>query len=338
MLYLILVMILRRFTLFFNLLFIMILITGCSPAPVSRTGFFFDTVVTITLHGGNESDLDAAFELCGLYENLLSKTRDTSDVWRVNNANGQPVGVSDEMIEILAISEKYYHLSGGSFDVTCGAETALWDFTGAGAGVIPSPDQLIDAVSRTGFEYLHIEGNMVWLDNNARLDLGAVAKGYIADRIAGFLISRGVTGAVIDLGGDIVTIGQKNDGKPWAVAIRSPQGKYSSGGYAGIVEIKEGAVVTSGVYERFFEVDGTRYHHILNPQTGMPAETDIMSITVIAGSAAEGDALSTTCLLLGSERAMELIKSLNDEKTLKIDACLILNDGSVLSTKEDLVT
>ncbi|MCL2485969.1 MAG: FAD:protein FMN transferase [Oscillospiraceae bacterium] len=278
---------------------------GCSAEPVSRTEFLFDTVVTITAYGAKNSDLEAAIELCRRYDGLLSKTAEGSDVWRVNHAGGQPIEVSDELREIIEISEKYYELSGGLFDITCGAETALWDFT-AEDPALPTQEQLDEAVSRTGFGNLHTEGNLVWIDNGGQLDFGAVAKGYIADKTAGLLRRRGVTGAVIDLGGDILTVGRKNNGEPWVIAISDPGGD----GYARLVEVGEKAVVTSGLYERFFEIDGVRYHHILDPRTGMPADTDLMSVTIISDSAAEGDALATVCVLLGSERAAALLDTM----------------------------
>ena len=314
-----------------------VLLASCSGGgeiPLVRRDFLFDTIVSISLYGVSDSAagekvLDGAFHLCIQYDALLSKTSQSGDVWRINNAGGAAVQVSPETAWLLELAGEYYRLSGGLFDITCGAETALWDFH-TDEHAVPTDEQLAEAADRTGYDFLHIEGQTVWLDEGAQIDLGGIAKGYIADQAAAFLREHlaecGATGALIDLGGNIVTVGYKKDGEPWSIAVRSPFGEDE---YPCVLRLGEKSVVTSGTYERSFEVDGVLYHHILDPRTGMPARTDIASATVISGSSAEGDALSTVCLLLGSEDAVRLIDSLPG-----IDVIIITNDGQILRTDE----
>ena len=292
--------------------------TGCGKKqePVSQDGFYLDTVCTITLYAMEdwseekaETILTEAFASCAEYEALLSKTREGSDVWKVNHADGAPVPCDPRTVELIEKGIHYGELSDGRFDITIGAVTDLWDFHGVGTPQVPDEAVLAEALAHVDYRGIRITGNEVTLvDPAAQLDLGGIAKGYIADRLTEQLADAGVTGAVIDLGGNITVLGYK-DGKETEirVGIRKPFGSSLSD-LIGTTSLHDASCVTSGTYERHFEKDGVFYHHILDARTGYPVPTDMDGVTVIgpADASADCDALATTVLLLGSEEAEAL--------------------------------
>ena len=268
-----------------------------AAAPVSRSDFALDTLCTVTLYDPADPELlDEAFALIAAEEALLSRTVEGSDVWRVNQAAGESVTVSEDTAELIALGLEYSELSHGVFDITVGRLTELWDF--GGANHVPAEWELPPALSSVDYRNLTLDGCQVTLsDPEARLELGAVAKGYIADRVAQLLKEEGAKSAVIDLGGNVVTLGAKPGGAERSELI-------------GLIEAEgDLSLVTSGVYERNFERNGVLYHHILDPRTGFPADTDVIGVTVVSASSARGDALSTVCLLLGMEEGSRLLEA-----------------------------
>lgn len=337
---------------------------AASNQGISKTGFFLDTVCSITIYGladedgrlaamsGEEMEKECyliitdAFKLCSEYENMLSKTIETSDIARINNAEGKAVTVSDETIEVLKKGMEFGRLSGGAFDITIGKATDLWDFhdnaeTGHEGGVVPAEKDLRDAISHVNYENIKIEGNRVSLtDPETEINLGGIAKGYIADKAAEYLEERGVVSAIVDLGGNIVAIGGKTSQiaasgdtqeTDFKIGIKDPLS--SSGGLLELIPCKNKTVVTSGTYERYFEKDGVKYHHILDVNTGYPVDTDVLSVTIIAdrGYSAECDGLSTTCLALGMDKGMELVKSLEGFEAVFVD-----KDGNVEISSDNI--
>ena len=285
-----------------------------------------------------------AFKVCTEYENMLSKTREGSDIDRINKAGGVPVTVRDETIEVIKKGIRFGELSGGAFDITIGKATDLWDFHdgegGHEGGTIPDSEALISAVSHINYKNINIDGNKVGLsDPETEINLGGIAKGYIADKVAEYLESRGVVSAIVDLGGNIVAMGGKSpqlvvsvddagdatdEQAEFKVGIKDPVAE--DGSLLGIVPCKNKTVVTSGTYERYFEKDGVKYHHILDVSTGYPVDTDVLSVTIISdrGNSADCDGLSTTCLALGMEKGMELVRSLEGFEAVFVDI-----DGNV---------
>ena len=337
---------------------------AASNQGISKTGFFLDTVCSITIYGladedgrlaamsGEEMEKECyliitdAFKLCSEYENMLSKTIETSDIARINNAEGKAVTVSDETIEVLKKGLEFGRLSGGAFDITIGKATDLWDFhdnaeTGHEGGVVPAEKDLRDAISHVNYENIKIEGNGVSLtDPETEINLGGIAKGYIADKAAEYLEERGVVSAIVDLGGNIVAIGGKTSQiaasgdtqeTDFKIGIKDPLS--SSGGLLELIPCKNKTVVTSGTYERYFEKDGVKYHHILDVNTGYPVDTDVLSVTIIAdrGKSADCDGLSTTCLALGMDKGMELVKSLEGFEAVFVD-----KDGNVEISSDNI--
>lgn len=305
----------------------MLLLSGCTGASdkmIERTSFLYDTIITIKLRSDNGADalLSGAFELCGKYHLLFDRFNPESDIGRINAAGGQPCEVSAETAELIALGLDYSRLSGGRYDITCGGVTGLWDFS-AEKPVLPEPAQLAAALLTVGWENVVIDGCTVTVPEGTQLDPGGIAKGYIADRIADYLKQNGVDCAIINLGGNVRVVGDKN-GRPFLVGVQSP---FEQKGIVGQLEISDHAVVTAGSYQRCFEADGSLYHHILDLSTGMPAQTGLASVTVISDNAAQADALATICFLMGAEEAIRLI-----EATEGVDAVLIEHNGTLRIT------
>ncbi len=304
------------------LLLIPVLLTGCSKNQerVSKTGLLFDTVVTVTLYGDHKEELlEECFALGEEYEQLLSRTIETSEISRINQAHGEPVTVSGDTMELIQKGLYYSELSGGAFDITIAPVSSLWDFK-ADTPKVPDAQAIAEAVANVDYHTVHTEGRRVWLDNpKAALDLGGIAKGFIADKLKSFLVEKGETSGIIDLGGNILTIGKKPDGTEYNIGVQYPFQERNE--VITSVSVTDSSMVSSGVYERYFYEDGILYHHILNPATGYPYENDLVSVTILSPCSVDGDGLSTTCFALGLEKGMELIEGLDG-----IEAIFITED------------
>ena len=290
----------------------------------TEVGFYLDTVITITAYVEDPQVLRDAMTECGRYEQLLSRTVEGSDAWRINHANGEPVEVSEDMVVILRCAQAISEKSGGAFDVTIGPASTLWDFK-SGEAILPDADALADAANRIDYSKLVLEDHTVTLPAGMMIDLGAIAKGYIADQIRSYLIGRGVEHAILSFGGNVIGIGTKPDGSPWKVGIQDidkPTGESM------LVSRNNGtSAVTSGIYERGFDLDGVRYHHLLSPFTGWPVQNELASVTIFSDSSMIGDALSTTAFILGTEDGLKLIESLEG-----VEAVFIARDRTVTYT------
>lgn len=298
--------------------------TGCvREEPVSENQFLLDTVCTITVYDLEKSKaedaLDAAWDCCKKYESMLSKTVKGSDVYRINQAGGKAVAVQPETLEVIKKGIQYGELSQGMFDITIGAVSDLWDFTGEHPAV-PEKGKLKQAVETVNYKQIQIDGNQVKMENpQARMDLGGIAKGYIADKVTEVMKARGVERAVISLGGNIAAIGDKKDGVPWKIGVERPYSDRKD--ILGAVEMENATIVTSGVYERCFEENGKLYHHVLNPKTGYPAETALDAVVIKGGlgRSVDCDALGTVCLMLGEDKSREILSDLKGIQAAFID-------------------
>lgn len=303
----------------FFLFFCSFYFVGCgrSKEPVSKSDFYFNTVITITLYGEeNASYIDDCFKLASHYENLFSNTIADSDISKINNANGTPVTVDDDTIELLQKGIYYGDLSQGQFDITIGKLSSLWDFPN-NSGTVPSESDIEATLSTIDYHAIVIDGNEVSLSNpDAMIDLGGIAKGYIADKMKDYLNEKDITSGMINLGGNVLTLGDKPDGSNYNIGIQKP---FSDDGTAiASVEVSDETVVSSGVYERYFYVSDNFYHHILNPKTGYPYDNNLLGVTIICPKSVDGDGLSTTCFALGLEDGMKLIESLDDTEAIFI--------------------
>lgn len=305
---------------------------GCknpqADVPISKTGIFFDTVIKIELYNADESLLTKAFDLCRTYEEKFSKTIPTSEVSKINAAGGAFVSVSDETIALIKKGIYYGDLSKGAFDITIAPLSELWNFQNkeVQGKTVPDESEINEALRHVNYQSIVIDGNKVSLnDAEAQLDLGGIAKGYIADRLKYFLVENGVANGLINLGGNVLAIGQKPDGTPFQIGVQKPFDKQ--GRAITSVAATDISIVSSGVYERYFEADGTRYHHILNPDTGYPFANDLLGVTILSEDSTDGDALSTTCFALGLEKGMELLKQLNGVEGLFITTDYQIHDS-----------
>lgn len=302
-----------------------LLLTGCSGAKSSTqtdqdltyTDMLFDTVIKIQiLDPADESILDGLKKLCEKYDTMFSATNTDSELYKLNHANGQPFTVSSETANLIQEGIHYSELSGGAFDLTIEPVSALWDFK-ADKPTVPSSDAIAQAVSHVDYTKVDIQDNTVTLeDPEAGIDLGAIAKGYIADQVKTYLKKQGIKHAIINLGGNVDVIGTKPDGSKYNIGIQKPFDE--SGEAITSVQLKDQTVVTSGIYERYFKKNGKLYHHILDPRTGYPCENNLYSVSIITDSSTKADALSTTCFLLGYEKGMELIQSMDGVEAIFI--------------------
>lgn len=305
------------------------LLSGCGAmtGPVIRTGFYFNTAVSLTCYdAGADAILEEAFELCASYEKMLSRTIKNSDIWNINHAAGQTVTVHPETAQLLQKALEYSRLTDGLIDPTITPLSELWNFTGDPQGPVPKKEKIGELLTHVNYNALQITGNTVYLtDPKARVDLGFIAKGYIADRLKEFFLEKGVHSALINLGGNVLAVGSKPDGSAFRTGIQKPFG--NSGETLEIYDLRDRSLVSSGSYERCFEENGMLYHHILDPVTGYPADTGLTGVTILSVSSAQGDALSTACFLLGLNKGMELIESLPETEAL-----FATTDGSVYKT------
>lgn len=306
---------------------LVLFLSGCArqSKPLSATGFYFDTVITITLYQPCKQELlDQCMELAEYYENLFSPNIEGSDIWRINHGNGDYVPVSEETLSLLSTALSYAELSDGLVDPAIGALSTLWNFGSDNQQIVPSEEAINDALLHTGYPLIEIKEDCVRLsDAHASVDLGFIAKGYIGDRMKEYLLSEGVTSATINLGGNVVALGQKPDGSPFKIGIQKPF--ESSGTTALVLELSDKSVVSSGNYERYFIQNDILYHHILSPQTGYPADSGLSQVTIISGQSVDGDALSTLCFILGYEKAARLLKDYPE-----IQAVFITTDGQII--------
>lgn len=289
------------------------------------TDFFFDTVVVMTIYWKDDAPLQAAMERCAYYENLFSKTVEGSDVWRLNHAGGERIPVDSETRTVIETALEYAALSQGKFDITIEPCVALWDFSEGSQGQLPDPAALSAAAAKVDYTLIDINDDGVKLGAGQTIDLGAIAKGYITGRIASLLKDLGVESGMLNFGGNVQVIGNRPDGNPWNVGIQDPG--QATGGSVAVVPVTDRAVVTSGIYQRGFDLDGVRYHHLLDPATGMPIQNDLAGVTIIADDSFQGDALSTGLFALGESDGLALAQALDG-----VDAIFITREGKISYT------
>ncbi|HOS70418.1 MAG TPA: FAD:protein FMN transferase [Bacillota bacterium] len=311
-----------------------LLLSGCqkslsntSAKPLSKTNFLLGTIIEISVYDKkDEALLDKAFERIREIEGKMTiNNAENSEIISLNQASGKnEVKLSPDTFYVVEKGKEYSRKSGGLFDITIGPVVKLWNI-GTDYAAVPMKNKLEEAVGLVDYRKLSLNsGNYTAFleEPGMQVDLGAIAKGYAADEAVRILKENGVGHAIINLGGNVITIGGNPNGNPWRIGIQSPSDPR--GDYLGIVQIQDQAVVTSGTYERYFEEDGKIYHHILNPITGYPVENNLSSASIITGKSIDGDGLSTTVLLMGLEEGMKLVESLEN-----VEAVFITNDKTV---------
>ena len=299
----------KKFCLIASVCLVFLTLTGCSNGTeadsYSTTVFAMDTVMELKVYG-NEEPLEEAKNLILELEEKLSATSPQSDIYNLNqNGSG---AVSPDTYELLQSSLALCERSKGALDISIYPVVQAWGFT-TDEKRVPSEAELAKLLKLVDYKAINIDKKrIVTLAPEMKIDLGSVAKGYTGNRLVDLLSERGITSAVLNLGGNVHVIGTKPDGTAWSVGISNPAGE----GYAGVVEAVDKAVVTSGGYERFFEQDGIRYHHIIDPSTGYPVSNSLLSVTVVGDDGLVCDALSTALFVMGEDKAAKLWNESND--------------------------
>ena len=279
-------------------------LTSCQKKGYDRQSLVaMGTVCTIQLPAGTKSQVfDQVRQTIDMVEEEISRTRKTSQLALLNQH--KQVQLSDSVLALLqegiAIAEK----TDGAFDPAIGALTSLWGIATEHPRV-PTDREIQEA--DTDWHHIRIEGNLVAIPPHMELDLGAIGKGYAADRIKEVLQAQGISRALVNLGGNIQAIGEKQEGKPWVIGLRDPEG--TEGEPFITLMVRDCSLVTSGAYERNFTIDGTTYHHILDRKSGYPAQSDLLSASIIGPSSTLCDALSTSIFVLGSEKGLALMEA-----------------------------
>lgn len=285
-----------------------------------KTSVAMGTVVTVKLFGfGAKNDLDKIeTEINGLENSVLSWRKEGSDVYRINKGSGTQVSVSPDTVKIIGQCIDISDDCGGVFDITIGNVTKLWNFGGDNQR-LPSDDEIKTALGSVGYKNVSISGNAVQIKKGQSLDLGAVGKGFVCDKIKELLDKGRTKSAVVSVGGSLLIYGNRT----FSVGIVNPDNDKQS---MGTLKLKDTCVSTSGNYEKYFEQDGKRYHHILNATTGYPATSEFKSVTVVCESGLISDALSTVCYIAGYRKSVEILKKFDAE------AVFIFNNNTVRVT------
>ncbi|MGI6695789.1 MAG: aryl-sulfate sulfotransferase [Christensenellales bacterium] len=291
---------------------------------ISDLELIYNSPIQIGFYGKESQRhiLKECFSLCESYESLLSSSQKESDIYALNH--GLRSCVSEETLNVIRKGLYYSALSQGSFDITIGPLTGLWRFT-AENPVVPFAEKLSEATESVGYEYVSIEGNQVLFSKpGMQLDVGGIAKGYIADRVKDLMIERGIEHGYINLGGNLLCIGQAPGQTPFRVAVVRPYHRNEALEY---LAVDDYSVVTAGVYEQYFDFNGKRYHHILNPKTGYPFDNELNAVLIASKASVDGDALSTVCYTLGLKEGLALVEGLDDTYA----AFILKNDEIVYS-------
>lgn len=318
-------------------IFLIFSLIGCTNSnddskPLSKTEYFMGTVVTVTLYDNkSEKIIDKAFEEVKKIEQLVSINMEGTELDEVNNNAGiKPVKVSDDTYNIIKKGLEYSSLTNGSFDITIGPLVKLWSI-GLPEAKVPTLDEIKGALKYINYKDVEVNDSekTVFLKNPGMIiDLGGIAKGYTADVIAQTLKDEGVKKAIIDLGGNIYALGEKAENTLWRIGIQNPD--QTRGEIVGSINVKDKSIVTSGIYERFIEQDGVKYHHILSPESGYPYDNEIAGVTIISDKSIDGDALSTSVFSMGITKGLEFINSQPDTEAIFItkDHKIYLTEGS----------
>lgn len=297
------------------LCFSLLSFSGCREKENTDTRILMNTVVTIKAHC-SQKIISEAFALCTELENKLSRTVTGSDISKINNSNDF-VEVSEETVYLIEKAVGYSYITEGKFDITVCPVSSLYDFA---SEKLPKKEDISKALLKVDYRNIAFKGNKICLKDGS-IDFGGIAKGYIADKVVEFLKERGVTQGTVNIGGNVYCFGKRNV----EIGIKKP----FSNELIATVKGGEGTYVTSGIYERYIEVDGRIYHHIIDPETGYGVENELASVTVIGKSSADADAISTSCMLLGEEVGLNLIEITPDTEAVFVrrNGTLVLSSG-----------
>ena len=306
---------------------LLLCLTACgAPKRQELSLFAMDTYMTLVAYGKGASDaLADSGRAINALEQKLSRTREGSAVWQVNHHGS--AAVDDETAALLAEALAYSAETGSAFDITVAPLVDLWAIN-SDSPYVPSREEIDALLPMVGSDHVGLNGGTVTLDAGYAIDLGGIAKGYASDVVADVFAACGVTSGTVSLGGNVYVCGVRPDGKPWNVAVQDPGGD----GYACTLSLSDSFAVTSGGYQRFFTgPDGTVYQHIIDPATGSPAQSDLLSVTVVCSSGTRADAYSTALYVMGEEAAIRFWTEKQDTDHA-FEAVLITADGRIVCT------
>ncbi len=298
-----------------SLIFLLISCDGAKNAQNAKSIEFFamDTFISIKAYGENaENALNLAKQEVLRIESMFSVTDENSEIYQLNQKKS--LELSAEVVDLIAKSNQISQATNGAFDISVYPLVKLYGFTQSDYRV-PSDAEIAQMLDFVGYQDIIINGNAVTLAENMSIDLGAIAKGYCADKVAEVLQKNGVNSAIISLGGNIRLLGDKN-GEEFSIAVRDP---INEQGYIGSINTKNCAVVTSGAYQRYFEENGVKYHHIINSQTGRCADSGLISVTVICADSAVADAVATAFFVAGADFAKQYCAENDDISAVLVD-------------------
>ena len=286
--------------------------------PMTVSAFSLDTFCTLTIYAGGGSEaLTNGVSLLSDYDELFNQSKEQSDIYRINHRSGQEVPISPETAELLQLAKTVSEASGGDFDVTVGQLTALWNFKNTeNRTSVPAEDAVKKALAAcdpNGYSIVYgSDAEQAYFSSEnpeLQIDVGAIAKGYIADKLKEQMLADGVTSAIINLGGNVLCIGEQPDGESFVIGLKKPD--KSSQQEIARLAIDDLSVVTAGIYERYFELNGVHYHHILSTSDGYPVQNGLAAVTVVGPRSAVCDALSTTLFIKGKEAGQAFLKDYN---------------------------
>lgn len=304
-----------------------------NTTPQSKTMYYLGTVNKVTILDSISEKkankiLDGCDDILKTVDNTMNPDIKSSDVSNINkNTSNSFVKVSKDTFFVINKALKYSNLSNGHFDITIGPLVNLWHI-GRSDARVPTEREIDKTIKLINYKnvLLDSKNNAVMLkDNNMKIDLGGIAKGFSADKICDYLKSQKVSSAIINLGGNIYTLGKKDSNKDYTIGIQDPFN--SDGNFIGKINVSNKSIVTSGIYERFLKKDNKIYHHILNPFNGYPYDNNLASVTIVSDKSIDGDALSTTAFSLGLHDGLSLLESIDG-----VDAIFITKDKDVYTT------
>lgn len=293
--------------------------------------FAMDTFIDLKAQGenGEKALLEAEKEINRL-EKLFSPTIEQSEIFAINQyAAKQTVTVSKDTFDLIEKAKEYCNITEGAFDITIAPVVKAWGFTEE-VKRVPSDEEIQQKLQLVDNNKLHIDkqNSTVYLENeNMSIDLGGIAKGYASNKVNEILKKNGVSSAVISLGGNVSVTGKRPDGTKWRIAVQDPM---NSEGYVGILNVEDTSVITSGVYQRFFEQNGKKYHHIIDTKTGKPTQNGLLSVTIVCDNGAMADALSTSVMVAGLQKGSELWRKLDNF------GMIVITDSNEMYISEDI--
>ena len=326
----------KLLTLFLAVAVLMLSLCSCTKDKKTTDEMFaLDTIISFSIYDGDETLCADTIDKCKAeitrLENLLSATKAYSDVYNINSSNGESVKVSEETDELLSRSLELSESVDGAFDISVYPLVKLWGFD-TKEYKVPSDDEIGQTLKYVGYENITLNDSTVTLKENMSIDLGAVAKGYIAERLYSIMAQSKIQRGLINLGGMVIVYDSKADNS-FSIGVEYPD----TGEVFAVFETNTAFTVTSGAYQRYFEENGERYHHIIDTESGKPSDSDISSVTIVTKDAVAGDALSTAFYVLGVDKTIDYLRENTDEYGEKFSVIILNSNKDTVYVSSELI-